>query len=194
MYDQSQELFEIRTFCGKSTGKLKSRGEVHRDGDWHGSVHVWVFDGEEVLLQKRSSEKDVFPGKIDASCTGHIAPGETPQEAALRELSEELGIAANQSALRFLECRHVINHATSLYNREIAHVFLLEMPVGRTQLVYQKEEIEAIFFLEQDILTEMLKESGNIFCVIPGEWRKVRRILRRRKENHKNQMIFMRNK
>jgi len=176
MHDQSKELFEILKYNGKPAGRLKPRGEVHRDGDLHGSIHVWVFDGREVLLQKRAADKDVFPGYIDASCTGHIDPGETPVKAALRELSEELGISAEEADLRFVLRQHVTNHIPPLYNREIDYVFLLEKPIDRSALKFQREEIENIFFLDEDILSGMLSAKEPFFCIIPKEWKKVRRI------------------
>ena len=176
MHDQSKELFEILKYNGKPTGVLKPRGEVHRDGDRHGSVHVWVFDGNEVLLQKRAEDKDVFPGHIDASCTGHIDPGETPAAAALRELSEELGIAAEEGDLRFVLRQHVTNRIPPLYNREIDYVFLLEKEIDRGMIAFQQEEIENIFFLDADILSEMLRDKRVPFCIIPGEWRKILRL------------------
>lgn len=182
MYDQSKELFEILKYSGKPTGAKKPRGQVHRDGDWHGSIHVWVFDGEEVLLQKRSMEKDVFPGCIDASCTGHIDPGETPARAALRELSEELGIIAAEADLRLILRQHVINRIPPLYNREIDYVFLLEKPIHRSALMFQRDEIDGIFFLRAEILSEMLRKREKFLCIISKEWKK---LLRARKKLQK---------
>ena len=46
----------------------------------------------ELLLQQRSLNKDVQPGKWDTSVAGHIDIGETPVEAALREALEEVGV------------------------------------------------------------------------------------------------------
>ena len=45
----------------KPLGIGKARGEVHRDGDWHRSVHVWLVSSAErsLLLQQRSETKDV---------------------------------------------------------------------------------------------------------------------------------------
>jgi len=45
----------------KPLGIGKARGEVHRDGDWHRSVHVWLASSAErsLLLQQRSETKDV---------------------------------------------------------------------------------------------------------------------------------------
>ena len=69
----------------------RERGEVHRLGLRHRAVHVMVFNRRgEVFLQKRSLNKDEFPGLWDSSAAGHLAPGEGYAECALRELEEEL--------------------------------------------------------------------------------------------------------
>jgi isopentenyldiphosphate isomerase len=45
-----------------------------------------------MYLQKRAKSKDRFPGRWDTSVGGHVALGETPEEAIHRETREELGI------------------------------------------------------------------------------------------------------
>ena len=75
----------------------KERGLVHRDGDWHRSVHVWLAQttdgdrGKKVLLQRRSPFKDTHPNLLDVSCAGHVDAGSDTVETATRELQEELG-------------------------------------------------------------------------------------------------------
>ena len=78
----------------------KERGLVHRDGDWHRSVHVWLAHtmnndrGQvhcKVLLQRRSPYKDTHPNLLDVSCAGHVDAGSDTVETATRELQEELG-------------------------------------------------------------------------------------------------------
>ena len=56
----------------------------------------WV-DGNvgRIYLQKRSFEKSEHPGKWDSSASGHVDSGETYQEAAARELEEEIGVKAS---------------------------------------------------------------------------------------------------
>lgn len=46
-----------------------------------------------VLVIRRSYDSDAYPGRT-ALPGGHIDPGETPEQAARRELLEETGIAA----------------------------------------------------------------------------------------------------
>ena len=89
------ELFEIVSELGEIIGTAP-RSLCHAD-PWfvHRSVHVLVFgrDGK-LLLQLRAKGKDVQPGKWDTSVGGHLAPGETYEQAAVREMREELGITA----------------------------------------------------------------------------------------------------
>ena len=91
------ELFEVLNEDGTSSGHIKERSLVHRDGDWHGTVHTWIArrrpdGGWQLLFQKRSSEKESFPGKLDISSAGHRQAGEEALPTAVRELKEELGL------------------------------------------------------------------------------------------------------
>lgn len=74
----------------------ETRGEVHRQGLMHRSVHVLVFDQNgSLLLQKRSMQKDECGGMWDSSCAGHVESQQTYDETAPRELLEELGFSVN---------------------------------------------------------------------------------------------------
>ena len=60
------------------TGERKLKSEVHRDGDWHRSSHVWLLSPEgRLLLQRRSEAKVTWPGLWDVSAAGHISAGES---------------------------------------------------------------------------------------------------------------------
>jgi 8-oxo-dGTP pyrophosphatase MutT (NUDIX family) len=70
------------------------RGLVYRDGLWHGTTGVLVRsgDGERVYLHRRTPDKLIFPSMYDCWAGGVIGPGESPRDAAARELAEELGV------------------------------------------------------------------------------------------------------
>ena len=69
------------------------RSEVHGNNLRHRAVHILIFDeAGEVYLQLRSRWKDRHPLKWDSSAAGHVAARESYEEAARRELEEELGI------------------------------------------------------------------------------------------------------
>jgi 16S rRNA (adenine1518-N6/adenine1519-N6)-dimethyltransferase len=70
-----------------------SRDEVHARNERHRAIHVQIFnEAGEVFLQKRSIWKDRSPGKWDSSTAGHVDAGETYEQAARRELMEEIGV------------------------------------------------------------------------------------------------------
>jgi isopentenyldiphosphate isomerase len=89
-----EELFDVvdetDTVIGRAT-----RQEVHGNPSLiHRVAHVLVCRSDGALfLQLRSAAKDVQPGKWDTSVGGHIDAGESYEEAARREMVEELGIA-----------------------------------------------------------------------------------------------------
>lgn len=59
----------------------------------HACVAVLVRNGsDQVYLHRRTETKDVYPGHYDVVAGGVLQPGETPMNAALREVEEELGV------------------------------------------------------------------------------------------------------
>lgn len=96
-----EEILEIVDSDGNSLGTAP-RSEIHGNPSLiHKVVHVLVFnDKGELLLQKRSMDKDVAPGRWDTSVGGHISPGEELIIAASREMEEELGVISD--SLKFL--------------------------------------------------------------------------------------------
>jgi len=89
-----EEYLEVVNEKGETLNSLP-RSEIHGNPSLiHKVVHVLVFNSKgELLLQKRSMDKDVAPGKWDTSVGGHVNSGESLETAVRREMEEELGIA-----------------------------------------------------------------------------------------------------
>ncbi len=125
------ELFDVITEDGAPTGIVKRRADVHRDGDWHRAIHVWVYgvrDGTPFLLYNlRGRHKDTWPERLDVTVGGHLAAGETVEQA-YREIEEEIGIVADPARLHFLETRK----ACGQVERELQDTFLYrdDRPLG----------------------------------------------------------------
>lgn len=70
------------------------RSVMRRDVLRHRAVFILVCDsGGRVLIHRRSERKDIWPGWWDIAVGGVMAPGESPDRAAQRELQEELGLS-----------------------------------------------------------------------------------------------------
>lgn len=117
------ELFDVVNEDGSPTGIVKRRTEVHRDGDWHRAIHVWVYgkgeSGQFLLMNQRGRHKDTWPGMLDVTVGGHLAAGETVEQA-FREIEEEVGIVAEPSRMRFIGTRKAYGES----ERELQDVFL----------------------------------------------------------------------
>ena len=72
------------------------RQAIHNQGLRHRAVHLFIVNRDhELFLQKRSWRKDQHAHLWDSSAAGHVDAGESYEDCASRELSEELGISAD---------------------------------------------------------------------------------------------------
>lgn len=180
------EFFELFDEQGNSIGKMRPRHEVHRKGYLHGASHIWIIEKDEngkycVLVQKRSDDKDSFPGCYDCSSAGHVDAHETFEQAAVRELREELAVEATEDDLEFMFMQTVhgenVFHGKPFINNEVNKVYLLKKPVDIEQIVFEPREISAV---EWQDLEEVLKilENGDDgpetgYCMWKDEVRRV---------------------
>jgi isopentenyldiphosphate isomerase len=122
------ELLEVFDAGGRPTGRARSRGDVHLDGDWHLAFHCWIVrrQGREVVLQRRALVKDTYAGLWDAAAAGHWRFGEQPEEAA-REIAEELGLDVSFAELAYRgRERSARRFPNGLTDREHHQVYVLE--------------------------------------------------------------------
>jgi len=69
------------------------RDEVRARNLPHAGTAVLLTDSAgRVYVHRRTDTKDVYPGRWDCWAGGVVAAGETPANAAVRELAEELGV------------------------------------------------------------------------------------------------------
>jgi isopentenyldiphosphate isomerase len=69
------------------------RGEIRAKNLLHRGVAIIVRNpAGEIYVHRRTPTKDVFPGMYDMVVGGMVTAGESYDEAARRELAEELGV------------------------------------------------------------------------------------------------------
>ena len=138
-----EELFDTFDDDGEFVGLLP-RGEVHRSGAWHRSVHVLVFRSNgELIVQRRADRKDLYPGLLDYSVGEHLQPGERYTDGAVRGLHEELGIVGNIPQECGLETRlEYVDEDRNIRDFEISRIFSL---VYDGQICIDTKEISEVF-------------------------------------------------
>lgn len=93
----------------------------------HPVVHLHVIDASgNLLLQKRSMNKRIQPGKWDTAVGGHVDFGESIGEALQRESSEEIGFPADSLKDAELVDRYVFESAIE---RELVACNIVVAPV-----------------------------------------------------------------
>ncbi len=173
------ELLDILSEKFELTGLTRERSIVHESGTWHRTSHVWVVrrkeHGFDVLLQKRSRNKDSFPGCYDISSAGHIPAGQDYTESAVRELKEELGIEADPQELHLIGV-HKGTCDTSFRgkpfrNYEYSHVYIYDgTGLDTGQLKLQEEEVESVLWLDYEEGLAALFNGSIENCVFQEEW------------------------
>ncbi len=147
------ELVDVLDKNGNITGISKSILKVHQDDSWHQASHVWVFNSEgEIILQKRAEKGMYFPGLWDIPAAGQTSKGENPDETAIRELYEEIGIKADSKKLKKIEVRKVSMNVPekNYYNNEFDHIYLYKFNGNISELELQKREVDHIKFMPID--------------------------------------------
>jgi isopentenyl-diphosphate delta-isomerase type 1 len=71
-----------------------SKKEARENGIRHRVSRIFLLNKKgETLMTKRASHLAVLPGKWSESASGHVDEGENYDEAAVRELQEEVGVS-----------------------------------------------------------------------------------------------------
>ena len=167
------ENLDIVDESGRPTGKTVERDTAHREGILHRTAHVWIVrkkqNGYGVLLQKRSMEKESFPGLYDTSSAGHIPAGDEPVESALRELSEELGVQASPDELRQIGTFRIQYekefHGHLFRDNEFTTVYVLESPVRTEDMRLQESEVSEVRWFDLEEVWEEIQHNRDRFCV-----------------------------
>ncbi|PRQ50340.1 putative isopentenyl-diphosphate Delta-isomerase [Rosa chinensis] len=187
-----EEHFDVLTRTGQKTGFSKPRGDVHRDGDYHRAVHVWIFaeSTQELLIQKRADFKDSFAGLWDISSAGHISAGDSSLITARRELEEELGIILPKDAFEMIfvflqEC--VINDGKFI-NNEFNDVYLVTTldPIPLEAFTLQETEVSAVKYISYEEYKSLLAKEDPDYVPydVNGQYGQLFDIIARRyKEN-----------
>lgn len=135
----------------------EKRGRIHKIGLLHRGIHVFLFraDGK-LLVQRRHSNRETEPLALDCSVSEHVKSGENYRTAAMRGLSEELGITIVelQPVIKFrLKYGETDNMISQLYEGNV-EAGMIQMNIS---------ELENIYFFNLDHLLQMIDQDEDTF-------------------------------
>ena len=176
------ELFDILNEDGTKTGLVRERGVAHLEGSLHPTSHVWIVrengrSGWDLLLQKRSACKDSNPGCWDISSAGHVEAGNDYLPAALRELSEELGVQARAEELHFVGMRRArfedVFYGRPFRDNELSAIYIYREPVDEKALTLQASEVEEVQWMDFKECWRQVEEGTLPNCMYLDELKMV---------------------
>ena len=180
------EMFDVIDEDGKPTGTVKERGVVHREGALHATSHIWIArpnekSGYDILLQKRSADKDSHPGCYDISSAGHIAAGDNPLDSAIREMEEELGIHAKPEELKVFGVQYK-KYEGEFYGKPFRDnqrsiLYLYREPVETEDLKLQESEIESVIWMDYKDALQAIRTNTIQHCIYEEEFLKLGKTL-----------------
>ncbi|XP_078157802.1 nudix hydrolase 3-like isoform X2 [Carex rostrata] len=193
-----EEHLDVLTRTGEKTGISKPRGQVHRDGDYHRAVHVWIYSEStaELLVQRRAGCKDPLLGKWDISSAGHVSAGESSLSSARRELEEELGIRLPNDAFELLFVFVQELKDGTFINNEYDDVYLVTTlePIPFEAFTLQESAVSAVRYIPIDEYKSALarRDEQYVPCEVDGQYGQLFTIIEERyKENIESRSLSL---
>lgn len=133
-------------------GRTHLRGEKIPKGTYHLVVHVCIFNQKgEMLIQQRQYFKEGWPNLWDVTMSGSALKGETSQQAAMREVKEELGLDIDLT-----NCRPSL---TNHFEQGFDDIYLIHQEVDLSKLHLQYEEVQDVKWASQQEILKLMKEG-----------------------------------
>ncbi len=119
---------------------------------------LWVTDREEnVLLQKRSDNLNVFPGRWGCAAAGTNDEGETYETNIIKEAKEEIGLSIVHPM--------VLHKRLERYTGErnvFCTYFIYKLDTVTPEVVFDNDEVSKIKWFSPDELKEFVRTSPGI--------------------------------
>ena len=159
------ELLEVLNENGVGTGRPETRENVHKKGLWHRAIAVAIVNDEnKVLIQKRSHNKDKFPGLWDLSVAGHVPFGLDSVACAASEIMEEIGYMVPKGVevknFRFMTSfRNMLPISDTFLENQYYDFFIYNVNLSIEKFNLQKEEVDEVRFASAFEIKEMVNQG-----------------------------------
>lgn len=154
---EEQEWWDVYTKDRQLTGRRHPRGVPMKEGEYHLTVHVCIFNSKnQLLIQQRQPFKQGWPNMWALSVGGSALAGESSSQAAERETLEELGLKLDFSNIR---PKFTIN-----FSEGFGDYYFVEKDAALSELKPQADEVRRVRWAGQEEVLQMVEEGTMIPC------------------------------
>jgi isopentenyldiphosphate isomerase len=114
-------------------------------------MYVFFNSKGEMLIQQRQPFKQGWHNLWDITCGGSAIAGNTSQQAASRELLEELGI--------HYQFDHMRSQLTVNFERGFDDYYLIEYELDLNDLKLQEEEVQAVKWASKEDILKLIDQQ-----------------------------------
>lgn len=116
---------------------------------------ILIDENKKIIVPKRSGNRRIFPNCYDFSVGGHVNSGESYEQAAYRELKEELNI----ENVKLIEVGYFNPYKNNVDT--FSKLYLLRY--NKKIEEYDKEGITEIYYMTIDEINELISKEPNKF-------------------------------
>lgn len=146
------ETWDIYDMDRNLTGKQMNRGDTFEEGAYHLVIHVCLFNQRgEMLIQQRQPTKEDWKNMWDITVGGSATSGETSQQAAEREVKEEISYTMN---LRNRRPSLTVN-----FENGFDDYYLIETNLNITNLSLPTEEVKQVKWASREEIIKMISDG-----------------------------------
>ena len=135
--------------------------QAHREAVHHLAVSVFLFDGDDLLLQQRASNKYHCGGMWANTCCTHPHWNESALDCANRRLGEELGISAPITEGRIVEYEADVGNG--LTERERVTMFTGRVSKADLVIACNPDEVAETRWITAEALHEEIAATPERF-------------------------------
>lgn len=155
IYSCKMEYLDLVNENDEVIGK-EDRDVIYKNG-WRNFrvINIMIFtSNNKIIVPKRSFNRKVFPNSYDCSVGGHVSSGETYEQAAYRELEEELGITnVNLEEIGYFKPNDI---GTSAFSK--MYKLIYDKPLN-----YDKDGIQEIYYMTKQEINKLIEEDEKQF-------------------------------
>ncbi|MCX6793354.1 MAG: NUDIX domain-containing protein [Candidatus Falkowbacteria bacterium] len=166
----ANELIDIYDENGNSLGITKLRSEIHKNGDWHKTVHVYVVNPQgQYLIHLRSPFKDLHPSHWGTRFGGHVIAGDDFKKTVIKELKEEIGLDITPNDL----IEGQISNYNSANNNEIVKYYFYDFEGDIKDLSFNDNEVVEVKWLSPEEIINSMEKEREIWVGGPDKFKEI---------------------